>query len=74
VVDSAYAATTDLTTPILLAPVETSAGEELGYIAIDGWHRIYRALTEETTRLPAYILSKSTARTVRMDLAARGDR
>lgn len=55
-----YAATTDLSKPIMLAPI-TQSGEQLGGIAIDGWHRIYRALTEDVTELPAYILTEATS-------------
>jgi hypothetical protein len=70
-IDPDHAATVDLTTPILIAPILTHDDEELGHLAIDGWHRIHRAVTEHTTHLPAYILSPHTAQAVRTDLPAR---
>lgn len=59
-VDPAYAATTDLTKPILVAPMTSSTEGNLGAIVIDGWHRIYRARSEGRTHLPAYLLSADT--------------
>jgi len=65
-VDPQYAATVDLTRPIIIAPIVHRSGEHFGLIAIDGWHRIYRALTEGTTRLPGHLLSDSTASAVQL--------
>jgi hypothetical protein len=61
IVNPDHAATTDLSKPIMLAPIITHSGEEIGGIAVDGWHRIYRALTEGVTELPAYILTEATS-------------
>lgn len=60
-VNPAYAATVDLSKPIMLAPIVTHAGEQIGGIAIDGWHRLYRAFIEDLTELPAYILTEATS-------------
>jgi hypothetical protein len=56
-----YAATVDLSKPIMFAPVVTRSGENLGGIAIDGWHRIYRAASEGIRELPGYVLSEPTS-------------
>lgn len=56
-----HAATTDLSKPIMVAPIVTHSGEDLGGIAIDGWHRIYRALNEGIIELPGYILTAETS-------------
>ncbi|GAB3467194.1 hypothetical protein [Actinophytocola sediminis] len=55
-----YAATTDLSKPIMIAPI-ILGDENIGGMAIDGWHRIYRALNEGVTELPAYILTEATS-------------
>jgi hypothetical protein len=65
-VDTGYAATVDLTQPIIVSPILHRSGEHFGFIAVDGWHRIYRALTEGATRLPGYVLSDATANAVRL--------
>jgi hypothetical protein len=65
-VDTGYAATVDLTRPILVTPIIGSSGEDMGRVAIDGWHRIYRALSEGTTHLPGYLLSPATAHAVQI--------
>ncbi|HEX5119840.1 MAG TPA: hypothetical protein VFW65_32035 [Pseudonocardiaceae bacterium] len=57
-VDAAHAATVDLTEPIVFAPiVSPETGERMGGFLIDGWHRVYRALSEGVPELPAYFLT-----------------
>jgi hypothetical protein len=60
-VDPKHAATTDLSQPIMIAPIITHSGERAGGVAIDGWHRIYRALSEGVRELPGYILTEETS-------------
>jgi hypothetical protein len=54
------AAIADLSKPIMVAPI-ILGDENIGPIAIDGWHRIYRALSEGVTELPAYILTEAAS-------------
>src|SRR6266545_7133896 len=56
-VDQQYAATADLTKPIILVRFVTDSGTDCGLLLIDGWHRVYRARREGRTHLPAYLLS-----------------
>lgn len=65
-VDAAYAATTDLARPIMLAPIISDSGERFGGVVIDGWHRVYRALTDGVVELPGYVLTEATSRAVLM--------
>lgn len=62
-----HAARTDLGKPIMLAPIVSRSGERLGGIAIDGWHRIYHALSQGVTELPGYVLTESASRTAQLD-------
>lgn len=50
--DIAYALSTDLSRPVLFV---TYRGKR--YLA-DGWHRMYRALTQNVPRLSAYVLTE----------------
>lgn len=65
-VDHQYAATTDLTKPIILVRFVTDSGTDCGLLLIDGWHRVYRARCEGRTHLPAYLLSPATERIARI--------
>ncbi|MFK0249259.1 hypothetical protein ACIQUM_31560 [Amycolatopsis azurea] len=68
-VDIEYAMTkTDLTKPIIVALVIGLSGESLGPMVIDGWHRIYRALSEGRETLPAYLLNPAAAEAIRIPL------
>lgn len=70
-VDTEYAMTTDLTKPLIVAPLRYK-GEDLGSIVIDGWHRIYRARREGRTALPVYRLTEDTAEAVSIPLLLTG--
>lgn len=64
-VDTEYAMSTDLTKPLLVAPLE-AGGQPAGAVVIDGWHRVYRALREGRTHLPALLLTTEAERTCRV--------
>lgn len=64
-VDKDYAACADLTQPIIVVRYLTDAGDDIGLMVIDGWHRVYRARTEGRTHLPAYLLSPDAERAAR---------
>ncbi|CRK55450.1 hypothetical protein [Alloactinosynnema sp. L-07] len=64
-VDTEYAMTTDLSRPVLVASLEHH-GDQLGAVVIDGWHRVYRALREGRTHLPALVLRADTERAARI--------
>ncbi|WP_188186951.1 hypothetical protein [Nonomuraea sp. SYSU D8015] len=66
-IDENYAATVDLTKPILLAPLpDPRTGKPDREMPIDGWHRIARALHERVTTLPAIALTPEEERKVRI--------
>ncbi|MGI5292702.1 hypothetical protein ACQEVF_56655 [Nonomuraea polychroma] len=44
----------------------STAGQHIGSIPIDGWHRIYRAATERLDTLPAVLLTADEERRVRI--------
>lgn len=58
--------TTDLSVPIIVAPIAPESGQDNGSIVIDGWHRIYRARREGRDTLPALLLTPETERTARI--------
>ena len=63
--DRAYAMTTDLTRPVILALLETE--DQLGNpILIDGCHRLYHANARGVIDLPAYQLTVTETRTIRL--------
>lgn len=66
-IDPAYAAGTDLATPIMIAPI-IHMDERLGSVIIDGWHRTYRALTDGVEELPSLILTEATSLAAMMPL------
>lgn len=66
-----YAATVDLTKPIIVAGIVSDKGSEEDKTVIDGWHRIYRARTENLDCLPAYILSVEASIACRVDTFVR---
>lgn len=53
--NEAYAMTTDLTKPLLFAPLVDKI------CLIDGWHRLFRAVSETVDILPAYFLTQAEA-------------
>jgi hypothetical protein len=66
-VDVEYAMTkTDLAKPIIIAPLSGPSGESLGLMPIDGWHRIYRALSEGRETLPAHVLNHAAEEAIRI--------
>lgn len=67
-VNTAYAMTTDLTQPIIVAPLGSDTSEECGAIPIDGWHRIYHALVEGRTHLPMLLLTPETEQAARIPI------
>jgi hypothetical protein len=53
VIDEEHAASVDLTEPLIAVPVPDGGGP----LIIDGWHRIHKALTTGTHRLPVILLT-----------------
>ncbi|WP_027944048.1 hypothetical protein [Amycolatopsis taiwanensis] len=67
-VDHDYAMTqTDLTKPIIVAPIKPEKGE-YGVIVIDGWHRVDRARKEGREHLPVYMLSPDAEQACRIPI------
>jgi hypothetical protein len=60
-VAAAYAAGTDLTEPLILAPLP----DVTGALVIDGWHRVWRALDENVPALPGYLLTADEVASIR---------
>jgi hypothetical protein len=52
----AYAMTTDLTTPVIVAQIPIP-GQQPAPLLIDGTHRLYRAWREQVPQLPAHLLT-----------------
>ncbi|WP_177227719.1 ParB N-terminal domain-containing protein [Nonomuraea pusilla] len=51
-IDTEHAAQVDLSEPLIVATVPNG-----GMLIIDGWHRLYRALTTGVAELPAVVLT-----------------
>jgi hypothetical protein len=64
--DAAYALTTDLTEPVIIATLRSRQDEQFPLL-IDGTHRLYRAQNEGVTELPAYVLDVAETLTIRED-------
>ncbi|WP_433426237.1 hypothetical protein ACQP1V_43070 (plasmid) [Microtetraspora malaysiensis] len=60
-IDEAYAATVDLTKPLILAPFA-----DCGNLVIDGWHRIWKARRDGVETLPAHLLTPEEEYRVRI--------
>jgi hypothetical protein len=60
-----HAMTTDIAKPLTIAPLPSEA-QYTGAIVIDGWHRVYRALRENRTHLPMYLISPATEQAARI--------
>ncbi|SDC25328.1 hypothetical protein [Actinokineospora iranica] len=65
-IDPDHAMTRDLSLPLLIAPLPIGQGSV--HVLIDGWHRVYRALSEGLTDLPAYVLTAATEQAARYPL------
>ena len=68
--DRAYAMTTDLTTPLILAQLTITA-QPPAPLLIDGTHRLYRAWHDGVARLPAYLLTAEETHQVQNNLLLR---
>jgi hypothetical protein len=64
--DRAYALTTDLSEPVLVATLRNESGEEFPLL-IDGTHRLYRAYAEQVAELPAHVLTVEETLAIRED-------
>jgi hypothetical protein len=51
-IDHEYAATVDLAEPLIAVPIP-----DAGWLIIDGWHRIHKALTAGVEKLPVIVLT-----------------
>ncbi|MGH3861637.1 hypothetical protein [Actinokineospora sp.] len=67
-VDHDHAMSTDLDRPIIAVRIVSDSGQGYGSIVIDGWHRVYRALAEDRTTLPALVLSAAAEKAARYPL------
>jgi hypothetical protein len=65
--DRAYAMSTDLTKPVIVARVDIG-GQPPTRLLIDGAHRLYRAWRESVPRLPAYLLTVEETRQIQDDV------
>jgi hypothetical protein len=63
-VDPDHAMTTDLTQPLILAPLPGTDAN----LPIDGWHRIYHALREHVEYLPAVALTDAVGDQIRTQI------
>jgi hypothetical protein len=66
----AYAMTTDLTQPVIIATLPVT-GDEPAPLLIDGTHRLYKAHATGAGQLPAWVLTETETLTIR---APRGSR
>jgi hypothetical protein len=64
--DRAYAMTTDLTVPVIVA--QLNPGGQPAPLLIDGVHRLYHAWRDGEPRLPAYLLSVAETQQVQHGL------
>lgn len=67
-VNPEHAATVDLSEPLMVASLRTDAGEDVGPLVINGWHRVHRALSEGRTHLPAWLLTPELERSARIEI------
>lgn len=61
--DRAYAMTTDLTKPLIVAQLIIT-GHPPSPLLIDGIHRLHRAWREHVPQLPAYLLTAEESRQI----------
>ena len=62
-IDREHVETTDVSRPILLAPLPGTTS----VLPIDGWHRIARAVQLDLAELQAYVLTEAESDAVRLD-------
>jgi hypothetical protein len=62
--DRAYAMTTDLAEPLIIAAVPLSSLSAAYNVLLDGWHRLYRAYVEGIASLPGWALTDDETLTV----------
>ena len=66
-VDEEHAKTVDLDEPIIIAHIwSADETEDLGFMPIDGWHRIHRARLEGRETLNCYVLTDRESKQVRI--------
>ncbi|MEU7822955.1 hypothetical protein [Catellatospora sp. NPDC049133] len=65
--DAAYAMTTDLSIPLVLAMLPDPVGGNHVPLLIDGTHRLYRAMREGVDELPVHVLTADETARVRVD-------
>lgn len=70
-INAEHAATADLTQPIMVAPVHTDNSDDPCLLVLDGWHRVYRALGEDQTHLPALLITHEVEQAARLTNRAR---
>jgi hypothetical protein len=68
--DRAYAMTTDLAQPVIIATVPVSGGPPCPLL-IDGTHRLYKATVKGRTHLPAWVLTQAETLAIRHRPGAR---
>ncbi len=61
VIDKEHAATVDLTDPLIIVPVA-----DAGHIAIDGWHRVWKAAHQGVETLQGVLLTHAEENEVRL--------
>lgn len=69
VINKAHAATVDLSKPLIVVPIHDPDDPDeafAGYVTIDGWHRIYRAVNEAVETLNAHLLTSDEERQIRL--------
>ncbi len=51
-IDHAHAASVNLDEPLIAVPIP-----DVGWLIVDGWHRIHKALTQGVEKLPVIVLT-----------------
>ena len=71
--DRAYAVTTDLTEPLLIATMRNADGARFSLL-VDGVHRLYHAYVDGVAELSAHVLTIDETLAIRIDDLAGGAR
>jgi hypothetical protein len=71
--DRAYAMTTDLTQPVIIATLPGTGGGPLALL-IDGTHRLYKAHATGVAELPAWVLTPAETLAIRAPRGSRATR
>ena len=67
--DEEYAKTTDLSRPLLFVPYNGAAQ------LFDGWHRLFKAVRNKVSELPAYLLTEEEANAcLELHIPPKGER